>query len=226
MTKFKSLLFLITLWIAASAFGLLAMTSAGYADDKKEEAAAEKPAEEAAAKKDPKDKSFRYAPDFCDFEITFPEQPAIAKKCLPEGQCYDVNSYTMVYDLQTTVDVSVTCNPSTPEAYEHYTDSVMKAALAGMVEERNLTKHEMKFNQYETTKNAAISGVGTTGMQEKLYTGQLWVGQNSVFTVQAELVGSAHHVADKSFGEILASIKTKDGKQLPKPKEFKTKSNQ
>lgn len=201
----------------------LLLTGAVNAEEAKTEAAVEKPAEE--AKKDPDDKSVRFAPDFCDFEITFPEAPAIAKKCVAENQCYDINSYTMVYDLQTTVDVSVSCNPSTPEAYKHYNQAVMKAALAGMIEERNLTSHDMKFNDMKTTKNAAITGVGTTGAQDKIYSGQLWVGPNSVFTVQAELVGAAHPVGDKSFRDILASIKVKDGKQLPKPKEYKVKSN-
>lgn len=214
------------LWIAIPAFagtGFLAMTGLANAEDKKEEAAVEKPAEE---KKDPDDKSFRYAPDFCDFEITFPEEPAIAQKCLSADQCYSVNSYTMVYDLQTTVDISANCNPSSPEAYKQYNQAVMKAALAGMVDERNLSSHEIQFNQQEKTKSAAITGVGVTGTQDKIYSGQLWVGPNSVFTVQAELIGSAHPAADQEFHDILASIKVKDGKQLPKPKEFKEKSNQ
>lgn len=157
----------------------------------------------------------RFAPDFCDFEITFPEAPAIAKKCIPDGGCYDVNSYTMVYDLQTTVDISVTCNPSTPAAFKQYTEGAMKAALAGMIENRNLSGHEIKFDEEKNIKSAAITGVGTTGAREKIYSAQLWIGQNSVFTVQAELVGEEHPVGDKSFRDILQSIKTKPGKQLP-----------
>lgn len=191
-----------------------------YAEDKKTE---EQPAEEAPAKTEAKkedDKSFRYAPDFCDFEVTFPETPATMKKCLPDNDCFDVSSYTMVYDLQTTVDVSVTCNPSTPEAFESYNQAVMKAALAGMVESKNLSSHEVRFDEIkeENVKSAAITGTGSTGRQEKIYTAQLWIGPNSVFTIQAELIGSAHEKADKSFGEILSSIKTKEGKQIPRPK--------
>lgn len=163
----------------------------------------------------------RFAPDFCDFEITFPETPVIAEKCIAESQCYEVNSYTMVYGMQSTVDVSATCSPSTPENYKRYTDHVMKAALYGMIDSRNLTEHDIKFNQLEKTKSASITGTGITGSNEKIYTGQLWVGPNSVFTVQAELVGGAHEVADKSFADILGSIKIKEGKQVPKPKKPK-----
>lgn len=199
---------------------LLLLTAPLYAEEeKKDEPAKEEKADDAV--KNDADKNgkedFRFAPDYCDLEITFPEKPAIAQKCVND-QCYEVNSYTMVYDLQTTVDISVTCNPSTPTDYKRYNDQVMKAALYGMVDNRNLKSHEIKFNQHEKVKSAALTGEGITGSQEKIYTGQIWVGPNSVFTIQAELVGGAHPVADKSFGDILSSIKIKDGKQLPKPK--------
>ena len=190
------------------------------AEDKKAEDAKEEPKtkDNDAAKTVPS--SSRFAPDFCDFEIVFPEAPIVQQKCLPDGGCFDVNSYTMVYDLQTTVDITVTCNPSTPEAYEQYNEAVMKAALAGMVEDKGLTSHEVRFQTLkdEKVKNAALTGTGISGRSEKIYSGQLWIGENSVFTVQAELIGGAHDVADKSFRDILSSIKTKPGKQVPQPK--------
>jgi hypothetical protein len=188
-------------WIAASVCLLVMTPFISYAADEK--VTVENPG--------------RFAPDFCDFEITFPEKPSIAQKCIPDGDCYEVHSYTMVYDLQTTVDMTVSCNPSTPAAYEQYSEGVMKAALAGMVENRNLSAHETRFNDLKGTKNASITGTGKTGAQDKIYTGQLWIGPNSVFTVQAELIGGAHPDADKAFGDILSSIKGKNGKQLPKP---------
>jgi hypothetical protein len=215
-------------WIAAS-LALLAMTGIwpSYAAEGEKKVETEKTVEEkadatAAAPADDgeEDKSYRFAPDFCDFEITLPEEPAVMQKCLGDSGCFDVHSYTMVYDLQTTVDVSVTCNPSTPASFDKYNEAVMRAALAGMVENRNLETHEVRFMEdHKTkTKSAALSGAGTTGRQEKIYTAQLWIGQNSVFTIQAELVGGAHDIADKSFSDILSSIKTKKGKQVPRPK--------
>lgn len=216
------------LWIAAS-LTLLAMTGwfPSYAAEeaKKDEKPTAEEKTDAAATAEPEDeeaedKSYRFAPDFCDFEITLPEEPAVMQKCLGDSGCFDVHSYTMVYDLQTTVDVSVTCNPSTPASFDKYNEAVMRAALAGMVENRNLETHEVRFMEdHKTkTKSAALSGTGTTGRQEKIYTAQLWIGQNSVFTIQAELVGGAHDIADKSFSDILSSIKTKKGKQVPRPK--------
>ncbi|MFA5592312.1 MAG: hypothetical protein WC989_03245 [Micavibrio sp.] len=188
---------------------LLTLASPSQAEEKKpEEIAPTTPAENAG----------RFAPDFCDFEITFPEAPAAAQKCVPGAQCYDVQSYTMVYDLRTTVDISITCTPLTPEAAKQYSEPVMKAALAGMIDNRRLSTHDIRFEKMENgTKSAAITGVGKTGRQDKIYSAQIWVGPNSIFTVQAELIGGAHDVADKSFRDILQSLKHKGGKQIPRP---------
>lgn len=207
------------LWVPAFA-GMTPLISQAKAEDKKAEDSKEEKTEEAAAEE--KDNASRFAPDFCDFEITFPEAPVVQQKCIPDGDCFQVNSYTMVYDLQTTVDVTVTCNPSTPSAYEQYNEAVMKAALSGMVENKNLTSHEVRYQTLkdEKVKNAALTGAGITGRSEKIYSGQLWIGENSVFTVQAELIGGAHADADKSFHDILSSIKTKKGKQVPRPKKI------
>lgn len=210
-------------------FSLLVFALPVHADDKKEEpkkeeAASAKKADEAKPEdaktsdttKDPKDKSYRFAPDFCDFEITFPEEPAESERCSPDGSCYDLKSYTMVYDLQTTVDVSVTCTPSSPANYKRYNEGVMKAALTGMISDRELAGHVIKYTQLDNVRTSALTGVGKKGAQDMIYTAQLWIGQNSVFTVQAELIGSEHPKADVSFKDILKSIKLKEGKQLPK----------
>lgn len=158
-----------------------------------------------------------YSPDYCDFEITFPEKPYLAQKCLPDGKtCYNLYSYTMVYDLHTTVDVSVTCNKSSPAEFKRYNEGVMKAALTGMIAERNLDNHTISYREDKVTRSASLSGTGTTGSQPKIYTSQIWVGQNSVFTVQAELVGGEHKDADTTFSQILQSAKIKH-----KPEEAK-----
>lgn len=193
----------------------LLVTPVYAAEEKKEESSVE-----TVAPAEPAVNPGRYAPDFCDFEITFPESPMKAMKCLPDGdQCYELYTYTMVYDLQTTVDVSVTCNPSTPANYSRYNEPVMKAALAGMISQRNLDAHSVQFIQEKNYRSGSLTGTGTTGRQDKIYSAQMWIGQNSIFTVQAELIGSSHETADKVFSNILKSIQVKGGKQLPpKPK--------
>lgn len=177
--------------------------------------AEEKPAEEKAEKKDT---AAKYAPDFCDFEITFPEEPYKNKRC-PDGgaACYDIMSYTMVYDMKTTVDISVNCVPSTPENFARYDEQVMRTALEGMATRNNIDAPNITFTEREGVRQASLSGTGKAGKQDKIFTSQLWAGPNSIFTVQAELIGAEHSGADKSFTDILKSIVSKAGKQVPQP---------
>lgn len=201
-------------WIALSAFGLLAMTA--HAAEEKVKEKKEDAAKTEDKKPEEKENPARYAPDFCDFEITFPEKPTLTQKCIPDGDCYQMQVYTMVYGMASSIDVSANCTPSTAQNYERYTQPVMKAALAGMVDDKNLDDYDINFSQEEGFRNAAVSGTGTKGASGKIYTGQIWVGKNSVFTVQAELVGdSAFKQADDQFSNILKSIQYKGGKQLP-----------
>lgn len=163
---------------------------------------------------------FIYAPAHCDFQVTFPEAPIKNRRC-PEGvgrPCYELSSYTMVYDLRTTVDVSVTCNPSVGgDNFERYNERVMRAALEGMIARRDIQTFDIGFQQYETVRSATLTGSGTSGRQDKIYTAQIWVGPKSVFTIQAELVGSAHKEADAVFSHILKSLEVQGVKETPAP---------
>lgn len=207
-------------WIA-SLLTLLAMTTllfvpTAYAEDKKErpEATAEEVVNDTveATKEEEiiEDPSVRYAPDYCDFEITFPDDPYTSKRC-PEGtgKCYDLTGYTMVYDLSTTVEVSVTCIPSSPANYNRYNDRVIKAALNGMVERAGVTNFNINTKEYDDMRQGSLIGTGKYGRQKRVYNAQLWIGQNSVFTVEAKLTGRSHREADTVFGNILDSIKVK-----------------
>lgn len=172
-------------------------------------------------KKAPAKEPYVYAPPACDFQITFPEAPVKARRC-PEGPgkpCYDLTSYTMVYDLRTTVDVSVTCNPSTGgNNFDRYNENVMRAALEGMVVRRGIQNYDIGFQQYETVRSATLTGSGESGRQEKIYTAQIWVGPTSIFTLQAELVGGAHPQADAAFRDILKTLEVQGVKDTPAAK--------
>lgn len=156
------------------------------------------------------DTSYRFAPDYCDFEITFPEEPYTSRRC-PEGapRCYQLKGYTMVYDLRTTVDVSVTCVPSTPEQYERYNEAVMKTALRGMINRAGIEDYDIAFTDEGTHRHASLSGQAGQGRQGKLFTAQLWSGKNSLMTVEAKITGNAHPEADATFTEILRSLHPK-----------------
>lgn len=177
---------------------------------------------EAQQEEEKPETSFRFAPDFCDFEITFPEEPYTSRRC-PEGvgKCYQLKGYTMVYDLRTTVDVSVTCVPSSPAQFERYNEPVMKAALTGMIRRAGVEDYDIVYQDEETFRHASLSGQAGSGRQSKLFTAQLWSGQNSLMTVEAKITGSSHPEADATFSEILRSLhpKTEAADKEPEDKE-------
>ncbi len=198
-----------------------AVTSPVFAEDKKEaekteEVAKKAPKEEKAAPEIKAEPSNRYAPEFCDFEATFPDTPLETRRCNKvEGkeQCYNLTSYTMVYDHMTTVDVSVTCVPSTPQKYDRYNESLINTALKGMSNRTELNDFDIQTQEREGVRHGTLIGTGKRGKQDTIYNAQLWVGQNSVMTVEAKLVGSAHTRADTVYGDILRSIHEKGQKQ-------------
>ena len=153
-----------------------------------------------------------YSPEFCDFEITFPEKPYTSKRC-PSGtgqECYNIHGFMMVYDLTTTVDVTANCAPSTPENYNRYNEAVVKAALNGMVSRANIKNFTISTQNVEETRQGSLLGTGTHGKQDTIYNAQLWVGQNSILTVEAKLIGADHDKADKVFSYILKSMRLRD----------------
>jgi hypothetical protein len=193
------------------------------AADKKEEkpqqvAEAEKVdklAEEKSSEKTAEKPIGYYAPDFCDFEITFPEKPISTKRC-PQNiaKCYQIVNYTYVYDLSTTVEVSANCVPSTPASYKKYSESVMKAALTGMAQRVGLSSFNIDSREKENAgapiRQSSLIGTGSYGRQSRIYNAQLWIGQNSIMTIEAKLTGKTHAQADAAFGNILSSLAIKD----------------
>lgn len=159
-----------------------------------------------------------YAPDHCDFEVTFPEQPFIGKRC-PQGasrgspKCYDITNYTMVYNLRSTVDISVTCVPSPLKNFDRYNDRVIQTVLNGMSKSAEINEPSINITEKENHRIGTLIGTGTQdkqrGKQNRIYNAQIWVGKNSIMTIEAKLIGRTHHEADAVFADILKSVRVK-----------------
>jgi hypothetical protein len=154
-----------------------------------------------------------YSPDFCDFEITFPEKSQTSRRCPKNSRkCYELQSYTFVYNLKTTIDVTANCTPSTAENYKRYNEKVIRAALKGMVTRANIQSYDINTQEVDNTRQGSLLGTGKYGKQERIYNAQIWVGENSVMTIEAKLIGKNHVQADEAFGDILSSIQVKTKK--------------
>lgn len=154
-----------------------------------------------------------YAPEFCDFEITFPEKPVVSRRCPESGTaCYQLHGYRYVYSLESSIDITAHCAPSTPKNYERYTEGVIAAALKGMRNRANIDNADINTQEIEGPKvrQGSLLGTGTYGKQDHIYNAQIWVGENSILTVEAKLIGQSNTEAEENFSEILASIKVKD----------------
>lgn len=154
---------------------------------------------------------FTYAPDHCDFQATFPEAPHTSRLCEAENEdrCYDLVSFTRTYEVAATVNVRVICNPVQPGVKDRYTEDVAKAAVKAMAEKNNLTEYRTSFRSEAAVNQAGLVGEGLVGNDPKIYIAQLWVGEKSVMSVEAEIIGQAFEDADKLFAEVLKSVKLK-----------------
>lgn len=151
-----------------------------------------------------------YAPDFCDFEITFPEKPNETERC-PQSisKCYKITNYVMVYDVTTSVDVSATCVPSNETNFKRYNKQVIDNVLKGMARKAELENGSVNTIEEDGVRKGSLLGSGTYGKQQRIYNAQIWVGPNSIMTVEAKLTGGENAKADTAYTNILKSIQKK-----------------
>lgn len=170
---------------------------------------------------------FTYSPGNCEFTITFPSEPFVGQKCNPENpdQCHEVVSFTKVFDVKASLNLSVICNPAEDKMYERYSGDVMKTTLIAMAGRGKLEESETGFNEYPEYKMAYILGYGKKADQDLIYNGQLWIGKKSVFSMEADIAGDYVDGADAMFAEILHSVKLKTppaAEKTPEKAEDKT----
>lgn len=153
--------------------------------------------------------NFLYAPDHCEFEAKFPEEPVSSHRCDDTAgkRCYDLISYTQVYELSATVSFKVICNPIDKGITEQYTPEVMKATLKAMTQGKVLKSFDSSVREDAGYKQAGLVGEGLVGRTPTIYIAQLWIGQKSALSVEAELIGEPDDNADKLFSDILRTVR-------------------
>ncbi len=167
-----------------------------------------------------------YRPDYCEFAVTFPAEPYTSRRCDSENEktCYDLVSFTKVFDLDATVNFRVICNPVNAEIYSHYTGEVMELTLKAMTKRSVVQTFDTSFREEEGYKQAGLVGEGHAGTQSTVYIAQLWIGRGSALSVEAEMIGGPTDASDKLFSDVLQSVHfvTEEEKKPPEEKE-KTK---
>ena len=208
---------------------LLFMPLSVHAQEEEKPAAEEEQVEAPAEKEEEPDPRVTYSPDFCEFEITFPDDPYTVRRCedpQTKERCFDLVSYTQVYEMASTVNFRVICNPVDESVYDDYSVDVMEATLQAMTKDSMVEGHRSSVREEEHFKQAGLVGEGKVGKMPTIYIAQLWIGKHSAFTVEAELIGQAHDTADKLFSDILKTVKYSGAKDLPKPKKTVQPANE
>jgi hypothetical protein len=154
---------------------------------------------------------YTYAPEHCEFKITFPEKPYIEQKCTSgeKKQCTEVVTYTKVVTADSSVNVRVTCNQKDPDELARYTPAIMEETIKQMVNDANLETDNTEMMDKNGYKSAAAISIGTRGDREIVYTGQIWIGKTSLFTLEADMTGPQNAEADKLFTDILKDMRPK-----------------
>lgn len=152
---------------------------------------------------------YTLAQENCEFLIDLPSEPYKSKRCDPANpeQCHAVTSYTKVFNLDATVNFNITCNKAEDGMFENYSLDIMEVTLAAMAKRNNLDDFETGSQQFENAKQAVILGTGTTGQSDKVFTTQLWIGHESIMTIEGELIGAPIDEADAMFANILKSVR-------------------
>ncbi len=161
-----------------------------------------------------------YSPDHCEFTIAFPDAPYTARRCEDETKerCFDLVSYTQVYELSSTVNFRVICNPVDKSLYDDYSAQVMEATLRAMTKNSVVDEYNSDFREEDGYKQAGLAGSGKVGAMPTIYIAQLWIGKQSALSIEAELIGEAHDTADKLFSDILKSVRYSGVKKKNAPK--------
>lgn len=159
---------------------------------------------------------YLYSPAGCDFQVSFPAEPRLTKRCHDElpNKCSMMTTYTQVFSLDATVNVYVSCQPTSTNARKDYTSDLLRTSLLARPGVSDLETYDITFSETDKAIMGALLGAGETpnGNDVMIYVAEIWAGDNSVFTLEGELIGKQSEDADKIFGTILRSLHHKGDK--------------
>ncbi len=149
---------------------------------------------------------YTYAPDNCDMQITFPEKPFIEKKCLTSGEkkdCTDIVTYKKIIPPDASVNFRVTCVGYDKKELDTYTNEVVEKTLNKLMKDQGMEAYDVSSDDADGIRRATSMSVGTKDDVPYIYSGQIWIGEKSMFTLEAQMKGAKNDEIDKTFASIL-----------------------
>ncbi|MCB1557795.1 MAG: hypothetical protein KDJ50_02590 [Alphaproteobacteria bacterium] len=166
-----------------------------------------------------------YAPDNCEMRIAFPEQPTIEKKCQANKEkvdCHEVLTYKKIAPPDASVTVRVTCVEYNKEDLETYTPPVVEQTLNQLLKDQGLEPFDIQSGEVGDMRRSTSLSIGTSddGIAY-MYSGQIWIGKTSLFTLEANMKGPEEKSIEADFVSILRETYPKNAE-----KEKNKKKNQ
>ncbi|OFW87347.1 MAG: hypothetical protein A3B66_08255 [Alphaproteobacteria bacterium RIFCSPHIGHO2_02_FULL_46_13] len=154
---------------------------------------------------------YTYGPENCEFQVTFPEKPFIEKKCgQTANDCTEVATYTKAVGADSSTNFRVSCNPLAASEIQKYTPAIIEETLKQLVKSNNLTPYNSQSSDADGYKSASSIALSERDGKPLIYNGQIWIGKKSMFTVEAEMVGSTNSEVEKTFVGIMKNMYPKD----------------
>lgn len=162
--------------------------------------------------------NYTYSTDFCDFELKLPNEPSISGEgTLPEEyQLKDENfSFIKVFGLDKSLRVSGSCKQLNKEVRTIITETSINQELKAVEADQrlNIISKENKLVTSERLRIASLVGQRKATPDTGIFVYQIWVADNSIFTLETEVTGPQDEELDKLFVSILQSFKKKNTKE-------------
>ncbi len=152
---------------------------------------------------------FTYSSPDCDFTATFPEKPFIEKKCDTANKCEEIATYVQTTD-KSAVNFRLSCRKAEPKDLTLLTPDDLKKRLGVLVKEANLMPYANDAAVLKNgTKTSIALATGKRGEQDVIYTGQMWIGLQSVLTMEGEMTGPENEEINDIYSEILRAVQIK-----------------
>lgn len=168
-----------------------------------------------------------YSPEHCEFQVGFPSSPMVKERC--DGgesgtECYEQVNYTQTFGIDATVNVRVICNAIGQDIKDKYDRQIMVATLEAMTKEHVVDTFETTYYEDDDKRYrlAGLVGEGKVGLVPSIFVAQMWLGQKSAFSIEAEIVGDAFEEPDVLFRDIMRSVQYKEPAQKTETGEGET----
>src|SRR5687768_13547059 len=103
-----------------------------------------------------------YAPEGCDFEMTFPEEPITSRRCNPDpdepNRCYEIRTFNRVFAMDSAIKVTARCTQAEDNMLERYSGPVMEFTLKSMATENGITDIETGYADHSDSREATLLG--------------------------------------------------------------------